>query len=55
MEAGRQAAFAWSELGEILEKSGENERAAWAFRQGMRLMGHRGSLVADVPRRVRAD
>ncbi|MGV9936796.1 helix-turn-helix domain-containing protein [Streptomyces olivaceoviridis] len=55
VEAGRQAAFAWSELGEILEKSGENERAAWAFRQGMRLMGHRGSLVADVPRRVRAD
>ncbi|MCX4970678.1 helix-turn-helix domain-containing protein [Streptomyces sp. NBC_00654] len=54
-EAGRQAAFAWSELGEILEKSGESERAVWAYRQGMRLMGHRSSLVANTPRRVRQD
>ena len=41
--AGRQAAFAWSELAEILEESGESERAVWAYRQSMRLMGHRGS------------
>lgn len=45
-EAGRQAAFAWSELAEILEKCGESERAVWAFRQGMRLMGHRSSLIS---------
>ncbi|MGW0514256.1 helix-turn-helix domain-containing protein [Streptomyces olivaceoviridis] len=32
-EAGRQAAFAWAELGEILEKSGESERAVWAYRR----------------------
>ncbi|MFG2133971.1 helix-turn-helix domain-containing protein [Streptomyces sp. NPDC048751] len=52
-EAGRQAAFAWSELGEILEKSGESERAVWAYKQGMRLMGHRGSLLTDAPRQAR--
>ncbi|MFF4249228.1 helix-turn-helix domain-containing protein [Streptomyces sp. NPDC001822] len=45
-EAGRQAAFAWSELAEILEQSGESERAVWAYRQGMRLMGHRSSLIS---------
>jgi tetratricopeptide (TPR) repeat protein len=45
-EAGRQAAFAWSELAEILEKSGESERAVWAYRQGMRLMGHRSTLIS---------
>ncbi|MDX3771729.1 MULTISPECIES: helix-turn-helix domain-containing protein [unclassified Streptomyces] len=45
-EAGRQAAFAWSELAEILEKCGESERAVWAYRQGMRLMGHRSSLIS---------
>ncbi|MGW3462147.1 helix-turn-helix domain-containing protein [Streptomyces olivaceoviridis] len=45
-EAGRQAAFAWSELAEILEKIGESERAVWAYRQGMRLMGHRSTLIS---------
>ncbi|WP_438306858.1 helix-turn-helix domain-containing protein (plasmid) [Streptomyces sp. HUAS TT11] len=54
-EAGRQAAFAWSELGEILEKCGESERAVWAYQQGMRLMGYRGSLVSGAHRRVKQD
>ncbi|MFG2754243.1 helix-turn-helix domain-containing protein [Streptomyces xanthophaeus] len=43
-EAGRQAAFAWAELAEVLERSGQEERAVWAYRQGMRCMGHRSSL-----------
>ncbi|MGW5255535.1 helix-turn-helix domain-containing protein [Streptomyces sp. NPDC004012] len=52
-EAGRQAAFAWSELAEILEKSGESERAVWAYRQGMRLMGHRSTLISATPQEAR--
>ena len=49
-EAGRQAAFAWSEMAEILEQSGESERAVWAYRQSMRLMGHRSGLTGGVSR-----
>jgi tetratricopeptide (TPR) repeat protein len=46
-EASRQAAFAWSELAEILEESGESERAVWAYRQSMRLMGHRSVRTSE--------
>ncbi|MFI5755536.1 helix-turn-helix domain-containing protein [Streptomyces sp. NPDC051569] len=49
-EAGRQAAFAWSELAEILERCGEKERALWAYRQSMLSMGHRGSLLSGADR-----
>ncbi|QUQ68836.1 helix-turn-helix domain-containing protein [Kutzneria sp. CA-103260] len=49
-EAGRQAAFAWSELAEILEESGENERAIWAYRQSMRCLGHRSGLLGGAVR-----
>ncbi|MGW0514281.1 helix-turn-helix domain-containing protein [Streptomyces olivaceoviridis] len=52
-EAGRQAAFAWSELAEILERSGENERAVWAYRQGMQLLGHRSTLLSTRHRDVK--
>ncbi|MFI9275840.1 helix-turn-helix domain-containing protein [Kitasatospora sp. NPDC052896] len=51
-EAGRQAAFAWAELAEVLERSGQEERAVWAYRQGMRCMGRRGSLVGGVAKSV---
>ncbi|GAA1168420.1 transcriptional regulator with XRE-family HTH domain [Kitasatospora gansuensis] len=44
-ESGRQAAFAWAELAEILELCGHDERAVWAYRQSMRCLGRRGSLV----------
>ncbi|MGF1430814.1 helix-turn-helix domain-containing protein [Kitasatospora sp. LaBMicrA B282] len=47
--ADRQAAFAWAELAEIMERSGENDRAVWAYQQGMRCLGQRGHLL---PRRV---
>ncbi|HEX6343766.1 helix-turn-helix domain-containing protein [Umezawaea sp.] len=49
-EATRQAAFAWSELAEILEESGESERAVQAYRHSMRLMGHRSRLTAGTLR-----
>ncbi|MFD7714043.1 helix-turn-helix domain-containing protein [Streptomyces sp. NPDC059785] len=49
-EAGRQAAFAWSELAEIMEQSGEGERAVWAYRQSMRLMGHHSGMTAALSR-----
>lgn len=44
-EAGRQAAFAWAELAEVLERSGQDDRAVWAYQQGMRCLGRRGSLL----------
>jgi len=44
-EAGRQAAFAWTELAEVLELSGEESRAKWAYRQGMRCLGYTGGLL----------
>ncbi|MGW2709063.1 helix-turn-helix domain-containing protein [Streptomyces sp. NPDC001356] len=49
-EAGRQAAFAWSELADILEASGENERALWAYRQSVRLLGYRSPLAPVLER-----
>ncbi|MFF9646407.1 helix-turn-helix domain-containing protein [Kitasatospora aureofaciens] len=40
-DASRQATFAWAELAEVLASSGDTERALWAYRQGMQLLGHR--------------
>ncbi|MER8096446.1 helix-turn-helix domain-containing protein [Streptomyces goshikiensis] len=50
-EADRQAASAWNDLGELLERSGRTERAVWAFRQSLRCLGQRSSLLpaADGP------
>ncbi|MET9760119.1 helix-turn-helix domain-containing protein [Streptomyces sp. NPDC006372] len=39
--ASRQAARAWSELAEFLDARGDTERAVYAYRQGMRCLGHR--------------
>ncbi|MER8187557.1 helix-turn-helix domain-containing protein [Kitasatospora sp. NPDC094015] len=47
-EAGRQAASAWAELAEILEASGQPERAIWAYRQGMRCMGQQSRILPKV-------
>jgi transcriptional regulator with XRE-family HTH domain len=44
-EAGRQAAAAWADLAEILEATGQPERAIWAYRQGMRCMGQQGRML----------
>ncbi|PRY37514.1 helix-turn-helix domain-containing protein [Umezawaea tangerina] len=49
-EATRQAAFAWSELAEVLEENGESERAVRAYRESMRLMGHRSRLTGGAHR-----
>lgn len=49
-EAGRQAAFAWAELAEILEACGEDERALWAYKQSMRCVGRRESLFGNLPK-----
>ncbi|WP_030269569.1 helix-turn-helix domain-containing protein [Streptomyces sp. NRRL B-24484] len=47
--ADRQAAFAWAELAEILDRAGESERAVHAYQQGMRCLGRRGSLLPHRP------
>ena len=39
--ASRQAAFAWAELAESLETTGDTERALWAYRQSLAQLGHR--------------
>ncbi|GHI10168.1 hypothetical protein AQI88_26425 [Streptomyces cellostaticus] len=44
-EADRQAASAWNDLGELLERSGHTERALWAYRQSLRCLGQRSSLL----------
>ncbi|MFF4299504.1 helix-turn-helix domain-containing protein [Streptomyces vinaceus] len=44
-EADRQAASAWNDLGELLERSGRTERAVWAYRQSLRCLGQRSSLL----------
>ncbi|MFD3779222.1 helix-turn-helix domain-containing protein [Streptomyces sp. NPDC058612] len=44
-EADRQAASAWNDLGELLERSGRAERAVWAYRQSLRCLGQRSSLL----------
>ncbi|MDO0925060.1 helix-turn-helix domain-containing protein [Streptomyces sp. TG1A-8] len=49
-EARRQAAFAWSELAEVFEQDGESDRAVWAYREGMRCMGHRKGLFSETER-----
>ncbi|WP_457032274.1 helix-turn-helix domain-containing protein [Kitasatospora sp. P5_F3] len=43
--AGRQAAGAWAELAEIMEATGQSERAIWAYRQGMRCLGQQGRIL----------
>ncbi|MER7845374.1 helix-turn-helix domain-containing protein [Kitasatospora sp. NPDC096077] len=43
--AGRQAAAAWAELAEIMEATGQPERAIWAYRQGMRCLGQQGRIL----------
>ncbi|MFJ7237658.1 helix-turn-helix domain-containing protein [Streptomyces olivaceus] len=45
--ANRQSAFAWAELAESLEATGEIDRALWAYRQSLRQMGHRALTVAE--------
>jgi transcriptional regulator with XRE-family HTH domain len=45
-EANRQAGFAWAELAEIYELSGDAESAMWAYRQTIRCMGHRTTLIS---------
>ncbi|MEU7427006.1 helix-turn-helix transcriptional regulator [Streptomyces sp. NPDC040750] len=55
-EADRQAASAWNDLGELLERSGRTERALWAYRESLRCLGQRGSLLpaTDAPSATRA-
>ncbi|MFE1291104.1 helix-turn-helix domain-containing protein [Streptomyces sp. NPDC058751] len=45
--ANRQSAFAWAELAESLEATGDTDRALWAYRQSLRQMGHRVLAVAE--------
>ncbi|MFF5780746.1 helix-turn-helix domain-containing protein [Streptomyces virginiae] len=43
-EAGRQSAFAWAELAELLELTGNAEQALWAYRESLQRLGHKGSI-----------
>jgi transcriptional regulator with XRE-family HTH domain len=44
-QASRQAGFVWADFAEVLERSGEAERALWAYRQSLRCLGHSQSPV----------
>ncbi|MFH8983743.1 helix-turn-helix domain-containing protein [Streptomyces varsoviensis] len=43
-QADRQAAAAWQDLAEILELSGRQDKALWAYRQSLRCLGQQGDL-----------
>lgn len=45
--ASRQSAFAWAELAESLEATGDTARALWAYRQSLTQLGHRVTVGAD--------
>ncbi|MGW4562938.1 helix-turn-helix domain-containing protein [Streptomyces sp. NPDC004561] len=44
-EADRQAASAWNDLGDLLERAGHTDRALGAYRQSLRCLGQRSSLL----------
>ncbi|MFE7116727.1 helix-turn-helix domain-containing protein [Streptomyces sp. NPDC057654] len=43
-QTDRQAADAWHDLAEILELTGEGDKALWAYRQSLRCLGRHGDL-----------
>jgi len=45
--ANRQSAFAWAELAESMEATGDTDRALWAYRQSLKQMGHRTLAVTE--------
>ncbi|MFJ3932921.1 helix-turn-helix domain-containing protein [Streptomyces sp. NPDC090029] len=47
--ANRQSAFAWAELAESFDTTGDSTRALWAYRQSLMQLGHR-SLTATTER-----
>ncbi|MFI1760697.1 helix-turn-helix domain-containing protein [Streptomyces sp. NPDC020800] len=55
-EATRQAGFAWAELAEIQQESGDERGSLAAYRESLRCLGYRsGSVSAAEPARATAD
>ncbi len=52
-ESSRQAAAAWAELAELLEKLGQPERAVWAYRQSVQRLGVRPATITGDPEGVK--